>query len=57
MEFASLMKRVAGEWDLSDADSIPAAALDVAQPKSGRDGSHNNRYQSSRARSSIATTF
>ncbi|MEQ1864110.1 MAG: DNA polymerase I [Micropepsaceae bacterium] len=33
MEFATLMKRAAAEWDLSDADSIPAAALDVAAPK------------------------
>jgi len=33
MEFATLMKRVANEWDLSDADAIPAATLDVAAPK------------------------
>jgi DNA polymerase I len=32
MEFSSLMKRVAGEWDLSDAESIPAAQLDVGAP-------------------------
>jgi DNA polymerase-1 len=33
MEFATLLKRVASEWDLSDADSIPAAALSVGAPK------------------------
>ncbi len=29
MEFSTLLKRVAAEWDLSDVGSIPAAALEV----------------------------
>jgi DNA polymerase-1 len=33
MEFAALMKRVANEWDLSEADQIPATKLEVAGAK------------------------
>ena len=33
MELASLLKRVAKEWDLADVDSIPASSLGVAAPK------------------------
>jgi len=34
MEFTTLLKRVAAEWDLSDTASIPAAVLDVARAPS-----------------------
>jgi DNA polymerase-1 len=45
MEFAALMKRVAKEWDLSEAEEIPAAKLDVAGAKPVRNETHGEGAQ------------